>query len=258
MEKYSTGLRNHIMSGGSVRGAMKGGRLLIYSGSQPTDADSAVQGTMLCEINAGGTWDDELQSAGSIELLTGAAGSVDTITVATVDILGGAVNYVTSLAATAALVVTQINKYNPLGIKAVSDGDATPKITLYAPIGVSPVTWAVSSTCTTITKTDTAFDSEVAGDAGAYGLDFGLAASGAISKSGTWSGTVTTGGQAGWFRLVGPLVDAGSSSTTLSRIDGTITSTGGGGDLTLTSTTLALNAPITIDSFTLTQEATGR
>ena len=262
MEKYSTGIRNAVLSSDDLRTLVKNGKLLIYSGSQPTDADSAVSGTLLCSITqAGGTpWDDELRSAGSIVFTTWDTGdTITSVTVATVEILGSTLaytDYATKILIAAA-TATAINKYNPLGIKAVSDG--IDKVTLYAPYGVSPVTWAVASTeAGGASVTDEAFNTTVAGDAPANGLQYDLAASGAIAQSGVWSGVVSTAGTAGWFRIVGSEADAGGASVVLPRIDGTITSTGGGGDITLTSTALALSAPITLTGVQLEYEATGK
>jgi len=65
----------------------------------------------------------------------------------------------------------------------------------------------------------------------------------------TWSTTVTQAGIAGWFRvrLAG---DSNTSSTTDPRIDGAIGVSGA--EINLASTNLALNAPLTLSSFTVT------
>ena len=41
--RFSTGLRNFLQGYGSLQQAMWGGKLLIYSGSQPASADTAVK-----------------------------------------------------------------------------------------------------------------------------------------------------------------------------------------------------------------------
>ena len=261
MEKYSTGIRNHVLSGGSLRQIVKGGKLLIYSGSQPTDADQAVAGTLLCSITqASGAWDDELRSAGSVQLTTWTGDSITSITVSGVEVLGSTITFATygSKILGAAAIATTINKYNPLGIIAASNG--VDLVTLYAPWGVSPVTWAVVTTESGAgaVAADVNFNTAVAGDAGLNGLEYALAASGAIAQSGVWSGVVTSPGTAGWFRIVGAGIETSALSLTLPRIDGVITSTGGGGDITLTSTALALSAPITLTGVELQYEATGK
>lgn len=90
--------------------------------------------------------------------------------------------------------------------------------------------------------------------AGAFdnGLEFGTAASGAISKasSETWQDTGIAAGTAGYFRFVGNPTDAGAASTTLPRIDGSVGTSGA--DLNMSSTTITVGATYTIDTFTLT------
>ena len=269
MEKYSTGIRDAVLSQDDLRTLVKNGKLLIYSGSQPTDADSAVSGTLLCQIAANATyaWTAETLAQGKVTCTwTTGADSVTSITASTVEILGatvpiGPATANTTLAAFTDAVALQINKYNPLGIKA-SSGGSNGIVTLTAPYGVGAVTWAVVTTIPAnggdLAKTDTAFGTLTTGVPPASGLQYDLAASGAIAQSGTWAGTVTTAGSAGWFRIVGSVTDGGGASLVLPRVDGTITSTGGGGDITLTSTALALNAPITLTGVSLQFEATGK
>jgi len=51
-ERFSTGLRNAVAgaSGSSYADALANGIIYLYSGSQPTDADTAESGTLLCKI----------------------------------------------------------------------------------------------------------------------------------------------------------------------------------------------------------------
>lgn len=53
-----------------------------------------------------------------------------------------------------------------------------------------------------------------------------------------------TGGTAAWFRVL--------TSASVAKIDGTVTATGGGGDLQLVTTTIVAAQPINITSFTIT------
>ena len=88
------------------------------------------------------------------------------------------------------------------------------------------------------------------------GLGWETAANGAIAKATgeTWRGLgINGGGTAGWFRLCGNAADAGGSSTTLPRLDGTVAVSGG--DLSLSSITIVNGAPTTIDTFTFTLPA---
>jgi len=48
--RVSTGLRNAMMATGSLQDTMVNGVLCIYSGTQPTTADDAESGTLLCKI----------------------------------------------------------------------------------------------------------------------------------------------------------------------------------------------------------------
>lgn len=47
----STGLRNHLLATGSLKGALDGGFIRVYAGAVPSSADDSVAGnTLLCTI----------------------------------------------------------------------------------------------------------------------------------------------------------------------------------------------------------------
>jgi hypothetical protein len=71
------------------------------------------------------------------------------------------------------------------------------------------------------------------------------ASSGSKAKAGTWSGTGSAGGSAGYFRIY-------DSAGTTCHVQGTVTATGGGGDMTLDNIVIANAQAITITSFTMT------
>lgn len=72
------------------------------------------------------------------------------------------------------------------------------------------------------------------------------AASGAKAKSGTWEDlSANNAGTAGHFRIK----DSGGSTC---HVQGTVTATGGGGDMTLDNAVIAAGQSITITGFTLT------
>lgn len=75
------------------------------------------------------------------------------------------------------------------------------------------------------------------------------AASGLKEKLGTWTGTGTagagTGTPAGYFRVM-------NSAGSVCGIQGTVTVTGGGGDMTLVNTSIAQNQVVAVNTFTLT------
>jgi len=85
------------------------------------------------------------------------------------------------------------------------------------------------------------------------GLTFATAADGAVSKSGTWSFNGVAAGTAGWFRFKGNALDDNLVSTTLPRLDGSVSVSGA--DMNLSNISIAISAPTTIDSFTWTQSA---
>jgi hypothetical protein len=88
------------------------------------------------------------------------------------------------------------------------------------------------------------------------GLGWEAAAAGVIVKETTevWSMTgLSPGGTAGWFRLMGNVSDDLGVSTTLARLDGSVAQSGG--DLNLSSTTIVIGAPTTVDTFQFTLPA---
>lgn len=72
------------------------------------------------------------------------------------------------------------------------------------------------------------------------------ASGGTMTKAGTWEDlSADSGGVAGHFRVY-------ASDGTTCGIQGTITATGGGGDMTLDNTSIASGQTVTITTFTLT------
>lgn len=84
---------------------------------------------------------------------------------------------------------------------------------------------------------------------------FAAAASGAIAKAGTWEdASADATGTAGYFRLKAS-GDTDALDAAFARIDGTVTATGGGGDLELDSVSITAAQSVTINSFTVTAPA---
>lgn len=72
------------------------------------------------------------------------------------------------------------------------------------------------------------------------------AASGSKALSGTWQDTSADAtGTAGYFRIL-------DSTGTTCHAQGTVTATGGGGDMTLDNTSIASGQTVTVTTFTLT------
>ncbi|WP_230680533.1 hypothetical protein, partial [Streptococcus pneumoniae] len=72
-------------------------------------------------------------------------------------------------------------------------------------------------------------------------------------KSGTWSFNGLAAATAGYFRMKASAVDGDALSTTLVRLDGSIATSGA--DMNLSNIVIAIGAPTTIDSFTVTMPA---
>ena len=255
--RFSTGLRNFVAGGGGgYKSALQGGKIEIYTGSQPTTADDAPTGTLLVTItDASGAHTNEVKAIGTVELTGGASGTVDTITVDSVDILGGAVTFITSLAVTAAAVATQINENqsNPSYTAAVLSG-AIVTISARSGTGTEANGLVVTSGTTTITTTD---GNMASGVSSANGLTFAHPAAGIIDKSSaqTWSGVTAATGTAGWFRFTGPVVDTGllDAAETEIRLDGNVSTSGQ--QLNMSSTSFTLAATQTISTFPITLPA---
>jgi hypothetical protein len=71
------------------------------------------------------------------------------------------------------------------------------------------------------------------------------AAAGSKAKLGSWTGTGSGAGNAASFRIY----DNGAAAC---HIQGTVTATGGGGDMTVDNVSIAVAQVITVNSFTLT------
>lgn len=71
------------------------------------------------------------------------------------------------------------------------------------------------------------------------------ASGGSVAKNGTWQDTSADGtGTAGHFRIK-------DSGGTTCHIQGTVTATGGGGDLTLDNTSIASGQSVTVSTFSI-------
>ena len=254
--RLSAGLRNFLLEGGSLKQAFAGGKLLLYTGSQPAAANDAVSGTLLCTYTvSSGAHTAEVRSTGSLTLDSGASGSVDTFTVNSIEIMGSSTPFNTSLAQTATDICTKVNN-NPKNLLFVASNGGTAVITLTAKpgLGTLPNTWVVAATYTTIAGTPVNMSSGVNS---ANGLKFGDSAAGTLVKdpSQTWSGVAGNTGTAGWFRLVGAVADAGSadSSEVYHRLDGNVATSGA--NLNLSSTSITSGATQTISTFSPTEPA---
>lgn len=250
MLRYSTGLRNKVAGGSGWRTALANGRLEIYSGAQPSDADQAPTGTKLCTFTVDGSaFSGETRASGTIQVVSGGSGSIDTVTVGGFPLIGSAVAWNTDVNTTASDLCDAINAYNNIpDFTATVVGDT---VTIHAPwsTGTTANGIAIATTKTTIATAD---DATLAGGVdAANGLSFSAPVAGVISKAaGVWQADPVATGTAGWFRYVASDDDDGSLSTEFARFDGTIATANG--DINLASTSIQLGTPQTINSFSFT------
>lgn len=256
--RLSSGLESFIAKYGSLARALHGGKLKFYTGTQPASADAAPVGTLLCTItDASGAHTAEVVATGTVTLTGGASGSVNTVTVDSIDILGAAVSFSSDLTTTAALVAAQINRHqsNPR-YRATSSGAV---VTIYAMpgIGTGANGLAVSATLTTITASYVNMGSAAAGVNSANGLKWGSVSAGALSKlsTQTWSGVNAATGTAGWARFESAQADSGALDSTESQLRVDFTVATSGGDINLSSTAFTSGATTTLSSASLTVPA---
>lgn len=245
--RFSTGLRNGLASGLGFAALFNRGSLNVYSGTQPTSADAAVTGTLLGTVTLNsGALTLETQASGTITI-TGGTTSITAVTVGTFNIIpDGAVLYNTSVSQTASDLCDAINRN---GIYAATVVGAVVTIKPRPGAGAAHNGYIVTSTGS-VTAT---YANMASGIAPVNGLYFGVPTGGAISKAGVWSFNGVATGTAGWFRLLASVTDAGSLITAapyLARLDGSVATSGA--DLNLSNIAVAIGAPNTIDTFTLT------
>lgn len=75
--RLSTGLRNALLGGANgFKGALADGKIRIFSGSQPVNANNAEQGTLLLEITVDGGAFTHGSPTNGLEFGTPSAGSI--------------------------------------------------------------------------------------------------------------------------------------------------------------------------------------
>lgn len=71
-----------------------------------------------------------------------------------------------------------------------------------------------------------------------------IASTGSKAKLGTWTSAAVAAGTAGHFRIT-------DSAGTTCHVQGSITAIGGGGDMTLDNTNIAVTQTVTVNTFTI-------
>lgn len=250
--RYSTGARNFLAKFGSLADMLQNGQLEIRTGAQPSSADAAPTGTLLCTLTANSAARTaEVRPTGTMTLTGGAGGSVDAVTVNGVDILGGSVPFNGTLAQTASDVADQINRHKSSPNYEARASGAIITIKAMPGVGTQANTYVVAGSLTTITASYAAMSGGVNA---VNGLKFGEPADGemGIYEDQIWSGLNVAGGTAGWFRFIGAEADSGAldSSAVALRVDGSISTTGA--DMNLNNTTFAQDATTRINGATAT------
>lgn len=253
MVRLSTGARNGLAQGLGFGGMFNGGRIEIYTGSQPVTADSTASGTLLGTVSiASGAVTKETRASATLTV-TGGSGTLTSVTIGTFnicpDITFAPVVWLTDTTVTAALIAAAINRN---GYAEATSSGAVVTVKMRPGAGVCTLALAAAGiTCT---------GSNFAGGVQAVnGLYLGAPVAGVIAKPTTavWSFVGVYAGTAGWFRLYGS--DTGDSGGPISgapyypRLDGSIATSGA--DLNLSNITIAVAAPNTIDSFAFTVPA---
>jgi hypothetical protein len=250
--RLSTGLINFLAKQGSIDDALRNGCIEIFTGAQPASADAAATGTLLATITANSAVRTaEVMATGSLTLTAGAAGSLNTLTVNGVDILGAIVPFNGTLGQTAIDIASQINRFggNP-EYTALAAGNVV-TISALPGSGTGSNGFVVAATETTLTATTT---NMAGGVAGANGLLFDSAVGGVLPKqaSQVWSGLNAATGVAGWMRQHGSAADANAidASAAVLRIDGAIGTSGA--EMNLNSTAFVAGATTTLAAWSLT------
>lgn len=254
--RLSTGFRNHTLQHSSFKRTLQGGKLEIYSGAQPSSADSAPTGTLLATItSASGAHTNEVQASGTVTLTGGASGSINTVTVNSVNIIPqGAVAFNTSLNQTASDLADAINKGMSSPEYTAEASGAVVTIKAIRGVGAGANGFVVTATLTTITAS---YANMSGGVTSVNGLQFDVSSAGTIAKdtSQTWTGVAVASGTAGWARFTGAVADSGLADAAAAQIRMDCSIATSGGDVSMSSTTVTSGATQTISSFSVTQPA---
>lgn len=249
--RLSTALRNNLVGASGIASSFIGGVIDIYTGSQPATADSAVTGTLLGRVSiASATYAPETPASATLTL-GGSAGSINTVNVGTFNIIPlGGVPFTTDLATTAQALTDAINRN---GIYQAYYPGSGVVVTVATPPGVGDAHNGLALVATVTTMTASSSGNITGGVDATAGLQFGPPSSGTVSKSGTWSFNGLAVGTAGWFRMKASAYDNDGALTTYSRLDGSVATSGA--DMNLSTISIAVSQPTTIDTFTVTMPA---
>ena len=183
--KCSDGMNLAVANNGGWWDNLQGGVLDWWSGAEPATANLAATGTLLATLTkSGSAWTAETRAQWKITL-GGSSGSVNTIKLGGVEVLGTAVNFTSDLTTTAALVAATINAHTYPNYFATS---AAAVVYIYAPIGSGTGRNAIVCATTVTTMTAT-----VAGDGTPSGSGGTVGVASANGLGWQYPGVVTTG-----------------------------------------------------------------
>lgn len=253
--KLSAALRNACNKTGSLKNVMSNCVMKWYTGAQPATAETAPPGTLAAIFSSGSAaLTREVLAVGSVALTGGGSGSVNTLTVNSLEIMGSATNFNTSLIQTATDIVTKINNNSQnLLFTASNVGGTSATITLTANpgLGALPNAWAVVATPTTITVTN---NNMAGGVTPLNGLKWADSVAGVLAKdpSQTWSGVALQTVSVGWFRIEAAVTDSLATDATgvIMRIDGSVGISGA--ELNMGNPAIVAGVTQRIDNFSLT------
>jgi hypothetical protein len=292
--RLSQAVANSVAHGLGWGEIIRGGTCVVYSGTQPTTAElAATAGTELCRFTLSkGALTSEVRAACKVEV-SADAGNVSSIKVGGVELLNTTVTTGTNASTNASLIVAAINAnatnpdyYATLG-GTIGSGTAyasgagifyilAPKNsgTFYNGATLVPVSGTGSTTTLKFNNgtasasagtnatyfADATLTGSVVGVAMANGLVMSCpAVAGLITASGTWQGTASATGTAGWFRILCTpqfdtglinLATTGDAAYLVMRIDGTVGTSGA--DMLVSSTSITSGVDQTLTSFSLT------
>jgi hypothetical protein len=253
--KLSTGLRQFLMGGGSLREAFEDAVLNIYSGTAPVDADAAATGVFLAKITkASGALAPGDRSTPQIGLITIGSHGVGETFIINVTVDGaGPTSYTFTVTAAedtnakvALKIARMLNDIPQLSaIASGTDGN------IFVASRIAGLSFTIANGGGT--GTISALTSSVLAATTVNSLKLGLPAAGVIAKNAdVWSGVALATGTAGYFRLV-TNQDDGTLSNTQIRLQGNVSTSGA--ELNLSNINLTLGATQTIDTFQLTEPA---
>lgn len=266
--RLSTGLVQAMASQQSLRTALANTVVDIYSGSQPATADEAITGTYLCTVSkSAGAFTAEVKGVGMFTIAGAASGSINTLTLAGIDLLNGVPvtcayagsNYNADAVTVAAAI--NASPTNNLVVASATGSSGIVTLTAVSGMGAKLNGLTIAGTVTTVTVTATnglfgsGTSTNTVGVVAANGVTFSAAVAGVLPKNTleTWSGTAAAAGTAGCFRISGEATAQATrqgASATAIRLDGALATSGG--DINLGSLTVSSGAPFILSTFSLT------